>query len=344
MSELDPRKQSILQALVLEYVDAAEPVGSELLVHKYHLGVKSATVRNELAEMSELGYLEQPHTSAGRIPSDRGYRYYVDRLLLERDVDPQVKQRVRTVTQEGDALQALLTDTARVLSRFSQLLTVAATTQNAGITVRSALVSALGPTQALFVLVLSNGHVVNRVIEVPAGLTLQDIGAANEALAKGLPGLNLGNLSRAKAPGAPGNGPLDRLQSTVWTCLRSMARELTRGRLVVEGEEYIFAKPEFQRDVSAISELFENLLGGSGIFEALAPSGESGAQVVTIGKENRNSHLHAFSMVRKSFFVGDTEAGVIALIGPTRMQYDRSIPLVNYTANALSQSLTRFFG
>src|ERR1700733_12209918 len=111
MSELDPRKQTILQALVLEYVDAAEPVGSELLVHKYQLGVKSATVRNELAEMSELGYLEQPHTSAGRIPSDRGYRYYVDRLLLERDVEESAKQKVRTVTTEGEALQSLLTDT-----------------------------------------------------------------------------------------------------------------------------------------------------------------------------------------------------------------------------------------
>jgi heat-inducible transcriptional repressor len=84
MSELDKRKQSILQAVIIEYVTGKEPVGSEMLVQKYDLGVKSATVRNELAEMSELGYLEQPHTSAGRIPSDLGYRFYVDRLLCKR--------------------------------------------------------------------------------------------------------------------------------------------------------------------------------------------------------------------------------------------------------------------
>ncbi|HZH97405.1 MAG TPA: hypothetical protein VEX38_00420, partial [Fimbriimonadaceae bacterium] len=94
MAELDPRKQSILRAVVFEYVDAAEPVGSELLTQKYDLGVKSATIRNELADLSDLGYLEQPHTSAGRIPSDQGYRYYVDRLIIERAPDTNVKQRV----------------------------------------------------------------------------------------------------------------------------------------------------------------------------------------------------------------------------------------------------------
>lgn len=343
MQELDPRKQSILQAVVLEYVEGAEPVGSELLVHKYQLGVKSATVRNELAEMSDLGYLEQPHTSAGRIPSDRGYRYYVDRLLLERSVDTQAKQMMRSVTQEGDALQSLLSDTARVLSRYSQLLTVAATIRNEGITVRSALVSALGPTQALVVLVLGNGHVENRVVEVPAGLTLHDIGTANEALAKSVTGSNLRGLSKLKPTTNP-TSPLERFQSTISGVLRAMARDLTRGRLVVEGEEYIFAKPEFQRDVSAISGLFENFLAGSEIYDALAPSGENSANVVTIGKENRNQRLHQFSMVKNTFYVGDREAGVIAIIGPTRMQYDRSIPLVNYTARALSESLTRFFG
>ncbi len=344
MKDLDARKQSILEAVVLEYVEGAEPVGSELLVSKYELGVKSATVRNELAEMSELGYLEQPHTSAGRIPSDLGYRYYVDRLLLERDVEAQTKQNVRSVAAEGDALQSMLSETARVLSRFTQLLSVAAIARNEGTVVRSALVSALGPIQALLVLVLSNGHVVNRVIEVPVGLTLQDIGKANEGLAGALAGTSLGALAKTKPPASGSNLPYDKLQATLWTSLRSMARELTRGRLVVEGEEFIFTKPEFQRDVGAISDLFQNLLGGSEIYDALSPTGEFGAQVVKIGKENRSHHLHQFSLVRSSFFVGDREAGVIALIGPTRMQYDRSIPLVNFTARALSESLTKFFG
>jgi len=344
MSELDARKQSILHALVLEYVEAAEPVGSELLVHKYQLGVKSATVRNELAEMSELGYLEQPHTSAGRIPSDQGYRYYVDRLLLERDVDAQTKQKVRAVAAEGDALQSLLSDAARVLSRFTQLLTVAAITRNAGITVRSALVTALGPTQSLLVLVLDNGHVENRVIEVPPGLTLQDIGSANEALAATAAGQSLVSLAKTKVHSASGNNALDRFQNGLWTALKSLARDLTRGKLVIEGEEYIFTKPEFQRDVAPISELFQNFLGSDEVYAALRPSSSGTTDVVRIGRENQDERLRPFSIVRSSFFVGEREAGVIALIGPTRMQYDRSIPLVSFTAKALSDSLTKFFG
>src|SRR5438270_10640865 len=124
MPDLDARKQSILHAVIVEYVLGAEPVGSELLVQKYSLGVKSATSRNELAEMADLGFLEQPHTSAGRIPSDMGYRYYVDRLIVPKEPDVDTKQRVKGVAGEGDALQATLRDTARVLSRITHLLTV----------------------------------------------------------------------------------------------------------------------------------------------------------------------------------------------------------------------------
>src|SRR6476469_9984716 len=130
MTELDPRQQTILKAIVVEYVLSAEPIGSEALLQKYPLGVRSATVRNEMAEMSELGFLEQPHTSAGRIPSDLGYRYYVDRLIVPKQPDVDAKQRVKGVADQGDALQANLRDTAKMLSRLTHLLTVAATVRN----------------------------------------------------------------------------------------------------------------------------------------------------------------------------------------------------------------------
>lgn len=344
MEELDPRKNSILQAVVIEYVTGAEPVGSELLVQKYGLGVKSATVRNELAEMSELGYLEQPHTSAGRIPSDRGYRYYVDRLIIQRDLAPNVKQGLKDVTREGDALQALLRDTVKLLSRVTQLLTVATTIRDSNVSVRSALLSALGPTQALVVLVLSNGHVENRIVECPPGITLQDVGKANEMLAKLAAGSSLAALAKMKAPNSTGSAPTDRLMTTLWSQLRGMARELTRGLLIAEGEEFMFAQPEFQRDISSLSQLLDDLMESDVLFNALNAPNEQGPQTVTIGKEHRDLKMHQLSVVRHSFFVGEQEAGTIALIGPTRMKYDSSIPLVNYTAQALSESLTRFFG
>src|SRR5579862_3414532 len=198
MPELDPRQQTILQAIVIEYVAGAEPVASEQIVQKYQLGVKSATVRNEMAEMSELGFLEQPHTSAGRVPSDQGYRYYVDRLIVAPELDVFVKGKVRSASEEGEALERLLTGTARALSRLTHLLSVATTLRHQEVTVRHAIVSALGPSQALLVLVLSNGHVENRMIECPTGLTLEDVGRANEQLSTTIGGKSLRSALKLK--------------------------------------------------------------------------------------------------------------------------------------------------
>ncbi len=342
MPELDPRKQTILQAVVIEYVSAAEPVGSEQIVQKYQLGVKSATVRNEMAEMAELGFLEQPHTSAGRVPSDLGYRYFVDRLIVSQALEEVHKQKIRSASEDGEALQLLLRDTARVLSRLTHLLSVATTVRDQGVTVRHAVLSALGPVQALLVIILSNGHVENRMLECPHGLTLEDVGRANEQLAGSVVGKSLKHLTRSKSPG-PGTSPaMDKLLGIIWSSIRGMAREFTRGMLITEGEEFMFAQPEFQRDFAALNNLLMDLVETDVLYEAVTPS--DGAQVVTIGKENRDQRMKVFSVVRRSYFVGDQEAGVIALIGPTRMRYERSIPMVNFTAQALSDSLTKYFG
>lgn len=342
MADLDARKRTILQAVVIEYVAAAEPVGSELLATRYRLGVKSATIRNELAEMSELGFLEQPHTSSGRIPSDMGYRFYVDRLITAQEADDTTKLAVKEASEQGDALQSLLRDTSRVLSRVTQLLAVATTVRDSGVTVLNAIVSALGPSKALLVVILSNGHVKNRMIECPPGLTLEDIGGANEFLAANAVAKSLKVLKRAKQPAAAANPTIEKLRSILWSSVRSIARERTRGIVVTEGEQFMFAQPEFQRDLGSLNDLLQTLLDSEVLYEAVSP-GEAG-KIVTIGRENRNEAMHTLSVVRNSFYVGENEAGVIALVGPTRMSYDTSIPLVNYTARALSDSLTRFFG
>jgi heat-inducible transcriptional repressor len=342
MSELDSRKQTILRAIVFEYVGTAEPVGSELLVQKYQLGVKAATVRNEMAEMSELGYLEQPHTSAGRIPSDLGYRYYVDHMVVADEIEEAAKQRVRETSSDGDALQAVLRDTVSALSRLTHLMSVATTVRDGSVLVRNAILSALGPSQALLVLVLSNGHVENRMVECPVGLTLEHIGKANEDLTEAFAGRDLRSLSRAKPLTPSGNHALDKLQTTLSSTVRSMAKDLTRGTIVVEGEEFMFGQPEFQRDLMALSGLLDELKGSEMLYESIAPGDE--IRTVTIGREHRHEQMRHLSVVRHSFYVGENEAGVIALVGPTRMRYERGMPLVSFAATALSHSLTRFFG
>lgn len=342
MQDLDPRKQALLKAIIVEYVGAAEPVASEMLVQKYSLGVKSATVRNEMAEMSEMGLLEQPHTSAGRIPSDRGYRYYVDRLMVESEPGQADRQKLVSAAEDGEALQELLRDTTRALSRITHQLSAAAIVGNRSLTIRSTIISALGPHQALLVIVLSNGHVENRLIECPPGLTLDEVGRANEALTASIAGKPLRAALRGKAPNTA-KPVADKLLADVWSSLRAIARELTRGTVITEGEEFIFGQPEFQRDVAALTSVLEHLKDTDVLYDAVAGGGDQ-AQAVSIGRENRHEHLHSMSLVRQSFFVGTTEAGWIAIVGPTRMAYEHGIPLVGFTARALSHSLTRFFG
>lgn len=345
MSELAPRQQTILRAVIIEYVRAAEPVASEQLASKYELGVKSATVRNELAEMADLGYLEQPHTSAGRVPSEKGYRFYVDHLVTRQTPKPEERQAVRNVTTDGEVLHDLLQQTTRALSQLTHLMSAATTVRDGQVTVRSAIVSALGPHQALFVLVLSNGDVENRLVECPADLTLQDVGVANEAIQRAIVGKSLRSLLRAKLPvETPVPLPAaEQLLTSLMAVVRSVAREATRGHVLREGEEFLFAQPEYRRDAALLQELADTLQHADLIYDTLNTTTDQ-TGTVTIGKEHRHEKMHQLSVVRQRFYVGDKEAGTIAVIGPTRMAYDSSIPLVNFTAKALSETLSKFFG
>lgn len=340
--ELDARKQTILRAVVVEYVRGAEPVGSEMIATRYEMGVKSATIRNELADLSDLGFLEQPHTSAGRIPSDLGYRYYVDRFIVEPELSPEMRKQLKSTTEEGDALQELLSETTRALSRLTHLLSAATLVRNANLVVRSMVVSALGPKQALLVVVLSNGAVVNRMLEVPAELTLTDLGRVNEQLTSQMVGKGLRMLAKGKsstpAPNAPAS---DQLLAGIHSAIRSIAREHSKVSVTTEGEEFLFGQPEFQRDAGALAELIDSLKESDVLADAIQ---SDQPQTVTIGREHRSEKMHQLSVVRQSFYVGEHEAGMIALVGPTRMAYDFSIPLVNFTARALSHSLTKFLG
>lgn len=341
MAEIDGRKKTILHAIIVEYVLTAEPVGSESLVAKYPLGVKSATVRNEMAELLDLGLIEQPHTSAGRIPSDLGYRYYVDKLVISKEIELSIQDRLKSATGDGEALQTVLRDATRMLSRLTHLLGVAATIREPNLSIKTAILSALGPNQVLLVIALSNGQIENRMIEVPADLTLEQVGAANEFLTANLLMVGLRTAAQMKPP-VSANPAVDRLISVSWTQLKAIAKLYSRGSLITEGEEYLVTQPEFRRDLDTYTQLIQELNDSEALYQSVA-KGDSN-QVVTIGRENRRDELKQFSIVRQSFYVGETETGVIAVVGPTRMRYDDSIPLVNFTAQTLSESLTKYFG
>lgn len=341
MDGLSDRQRNILRAVVVEYVMGAEPVPSDLIAQKYELGVRSATVRNELAEITDLGYLEQPHTSAGRIPSDDGYRYYVDHMILRRRITPEERQKISSVTNEEETTRDLVEESMKALSRATRLLTAAITVRDAQEKVRNAVVTALGPDKVLLVLVMTNGHTENRILECPPGLTLTELGRVNAALEGVVAGKSLGSLLKAKTP-LVGAEPTDTLLRRAMTGLKSVLNELTAGHIILEGEEFIISQPEYQRDPGSLTELLDSLGDEASLMVELRDE-VSPDHKITIGRENKHQRHRTLSFVRRGFYVGEDQAGVIAIIGPTRMDYDRNVALLDFTSDAISRTLTKLF-
>lgn len=342
MSErLSERQKRILHAVVVEYIVAAEPVGSEFIANKYSLGVRGATIRNELAEITDLGYLEQPHTSAGRIPSDEGYRYYVDHMILGRRVGPDDRGRIESASKEEETTRDLVSESIKALSKATRLLTAAVTVRDATATIRHAVVTVLGPDKALLVLMLANGHTENRMVDCPAALTLEQLGRANAALDALVSGKSMTAVLKAKLP-LTGDETTDLLLKRTGAVMKSLLKDLTAGHIMLEGEEFILAQPEFRRDPEILSELLDSL-GDEGSLMAELAGQSDGERPITIGRENLLQRHKSLSFVRRSFFVGDDQAGVVAVIGPTRMDYERNVAVLDFTAEAISKTLTKLF-
>ena len=243
MRQLDDRKERVLEAVVIEYILDAEPISSDLIANKYHLGVRAATIRNELAEMEELGYLDQPHTSAGRIPSDKGYRYYVDSLMNCSPVSRSSKNKVKHLTEEGDVLISLVQETTKLVSKMTSLMSCAIIFQHTDIYLKNLILHSLGQQRVLLNLVLSNGHVENRFIEVPIGLTAKDLQKINQIFSKELEDhtlLYILQWTESSAHIDLFKPEMHSFQSTLRVSLTHIIKELMKGHLFTEGEELDF--------------------------------------------------------------------------------------------------------
>lgn len=336
MSELTDRQRQILRAIVLEYVVGAEPVPSELIASKYGLGVRSATIRNEVKEITEIGFLSQPHKSAGRVPSDLGYRFFVDNLTSSVDPRSSDRQSIRNAIDEDEPLRELLKSTTKTLSRLTHLLCTAALVRNGDVKVRQVLISGLGPGRALLVMVLENGLAENRFLGIPATATIEHIGDANQILADHITGKNLRTLLVHEMPTVP-NPLVSQVVTGVWQAIRELAEELTRLQVVSDGEEFILAQPEFQRDSDAMAMVLQALEQGTDLHQAVADTKQGH---VTIGSEHESAPLQSLSILREVFFVGTDEAGTLAIVGPTRLDYERNRMLLRLAAEQLSMAVT----
>lgn len=340
--ELDPRKQLLLRNIVLSYVERAEPVGSHYLANLEGLGVRSATIRNELAEMTELGMLRQPHTSAGRIPSDRGYRYYVDRLMDPAPLHPAERALLREAQRlaEGD-LEQLLVQTCRVLSSLTRYTSVATLPAAEAATLQHIHLAALAPRRLLVVAVLDNGQVIHRQCEPPRSLSAGQVTRLGNALDLLLRGWPVGSLTEAPALPDELADCEDACRAVLAALQRGAASE--EGELLLEGASNFLDQPEF-RDANRIEPLIRFLEARRDAFETLRRVLAHDRVAVSIGEENPHEAMHGVSIVSARYAAGGAGIGWVAVLGPTRMHYPRAATAVCYAATLLSEALTGLGG
>lgn len=343
---LDERKRKILGAVVRDYVGTARPVGSEDLATRHPWGVKSATIRNEMAELSDLGYLRQPHTSAGRIPSDLGYRFYVDHLLVVRDVEPGRADRPTSRLLE---LETVLRQTCALLTRMTSYTSVATPPRPADTDVSRVFLSPAGDERLLLTVLFNTGQVENRLVcPSEAEPSLEPSGADLTQLVNALNAAFGGQtldaiLTPDAAPPPPAEfaTPLRRLYGTLTQAVRQTVRESAdEDSVYLEGASEIFRQPEF-RDAAKIEGVLETLQTRTLLFQTLSRALLGPDVAVVIGSENHVATMQECSVVTAPYYIGTRERGTIGVVGPTRMDYDRALPAVGFFAHSLTQTLTR---
>lgn len=337
---MDQRKRRILQAITEDYIASAEPVGSRTIARKYQLGVSPATIRNEMADLEEAGYLEQPHTSAGRIPSDKGYRYYVDALLNPAVPTEQERQRLRDeVIARSRAVEELIHRTARVLSYLTQYTSFVVMPSATESVCRHVQLISLGSNHVLIVLVIEPGFVQNRILEIDTPIEPQELDRLNDFLSQRLRGVTISDVTATL---------VSELRAVVSTpaLFHALMELLTTGldhsgdeRLFIEGATNIFEHPEFQ-DVDrarAVLALFDER---DSIFDMVSAIMRHAGVAVSIGSENAREEMQECSLVTATFSLGGRVIGSLGLIGPTRMDYARVMGVLQFVSDGLSEIIT----
>lgn len=339
---MDQRKRRILQAITEDYIASAEPVGSRTIARKYQLGVSPATIRNEMADLEEAGYLEQPHTSAGRIPSDKGYRYYVDALLDPIGPSEAERRWMREeIASHIHAVEELIHRTARMLSLLTQYTSFVVTPRVTESVCRHFQLIALDPAHLLVVLVIEPGFVQNRIVEIDSPIEPEELARLNAFLSERLRGVTISDVTATLVSELREVISTPTLFHTVMELLTTGLDDSREERLFVEGATNIFEHPEFQ-DVERARSVLALFDERESMFEMVnAFMGRSGV-VVTIGRENAREEMQECSVVTATISMGGRVVGSLGLLGPTRMDYARAFGVLEFVADGLSEILTDY--
>ncbi|MBV8117107.1 MAG: heat-inducible transcription repressor HrcA [Candidatus Eremiobacteraeota bacterium] len=337
---LDKRKAYILATVVYEYIATAEPVGSQTLTQKYHLGVSSATVRNEMAELEAGGYLVQPHTSSGRIPSDAGYRTYVDQLMEPEQLGSEDRRRIRDELHDASRqLDDIIDSTTRLLGRLSNNLAFVTKPHQEAQTFRHVQLIWLTPRTGVAIVVTSLGVAAQSLFELAADMRADDLTRFSNALNARFANRSMREVSDSDVRQvAEEIGAHEDLRGAVLTALQS-ARETVQPNIASAGAQNLLDQPEFQ-DLRKLRSILRIVEEQKTLYQIVADAMNSEAPSVMIGHELGSEELADLSVVTVPYRFGQHALGMLSILGPRRMPYGRLVALASGTAESLSERLS----
>ncbi|HEY9722425.1 MAG TPA: heat-inducible transcriptional repressor HrcA [Oscillatoriaceae cyanobacterium] len=342
---LTARQQQILRALIEDYVSTAEPVGSRALAKKFNLGISPATLRNEMADLEEEGLVRQPHTSAGRVPSDAGYRMFVNELMQRQTALPESELRMLERLQlHARDLNDILQQTAKLTALLTHCTAIVRAPKLRATRIQYLQLLPLSETDLMLVVLTDQGATLSQLVRLPSRLDENEV-------------MQLTNFLNAHLR----NAPLDLLTSQLLEAMLSEMRayeavirvlwkrlDEAQGpdeRIFIGNASFLAQQPEFE-EASKLRGLLGLLEREQTIASLMAHLNQHGgvAAQASIGHENPLPDLHECSMVTASYQVGDRIRGEIGVIGPTRLNYSRAMLAVETMARHLSETLARVFG
>ncbi len=338
--ELGKRKEMILAAIVEQYIKSGEPIGSKLIMQSLPISVSSATIRNEMSDLHELGLLEQPHTSAGRIPSQAGYRYYVDKLMNKDVLSEEERKMIKSELERSIGNpDKLLEKAGEMLAKITGCAAVATTPTDEGATIKHIELMPVGTRIAMVVMMTSSGIIKNGICRTETELTPEMVqnfyDIVNECFI-GHPVSDVGTVMIQTLVASLGMNALS--MSPLFVVLADIANQALQAEIRLEGEQNLLHHREFGNSIYDMMQFFDE----KDKLERAISRDKSGLQVI-IGRENMYRQLENSSMIISRYSIGGHDGGAIGIIGPTRLDYAKLIPSIEYLTDLLGQLLTDTF-
>ena len=338
--KLDIRKLKILTAIVETYIDTGEPVSSKILAQQLGFSVSSATIRNDMAALFEMGLLEQPHTSAGRVPSHLGYRVYVDQLMHCKPLSEEERREIDALFNVRDPdPDKLLEDAAQALADYTNCATVSTTITPKTVLVKRVEIVPAGTRTVVVLVIATNGVIKNKVCRVDFRVTGESVEFLNQFANGRLVGRSVNDISQWYINSISVTlGDYSQLFIPVLATIYELCREINDGQFYTSGGANLLNYKELAdiaRDLLSAMANREQLLGVIG--------SKSDAVFITIGKENNQSELTDTSVVVTKYRIGEQNSGAIGVIGPVRMDYAKLIPHLEYFSQTLGKLLAETF-